>query len=258
MDTKQQGLIMTECALTPKENREQLTMLCFEKFCIPAMYLANRNVMSLYGNGYVTGCSVNSGDSITTLVPVYEGFALKHASKRMDIGGHDLTMYLIKLLISEKGYLMTGGMSLIPIIQHIKETLCFVSNDFEREMNMSKSIEKTYELPDEMLITLDKESIQTSQPLFDPNFIPRDNDMDGLHSEIYHSVLKCDLDLRKELFSTISLSGGNCQRHGIEKRLERELQLLVPPSLIQCVKLVDERSRPHCMDVSHIVHRKWF
>lgn len=52
--------------------------------------------------------------------------------------------------------------------------------------------------------------------------------MDGLHRHIYQSVLKCDVDHRKELYHNVILAGGNTMFEGLSERLWFELKNLVP------------------------------
>ena len=58
-------------------------------------------------SGLITGVVVDSGDGVTHVCPVYEGFALPHLTRRLDIAGRDITRYLIKVSMKVPGYYPT-------------------------------------------------------------------------------------------------------------------------------------------------------
>ena len=90
-------VLLTESPLNSKENREKMTQIMFETFNVPAMYIANQSVLSLYATGRTTGLVCDSGDSVTHSTPIYEGFAVNHAIAEIKIGGRDLTQFMAKL-----------------------------------------------------------------------------------------------------------------------------------------------------------------
>jgi actin-related protein 2 len=82
-----------------------------------------------------TGVVVDSGDGVTHIVPVYDGFALPHLTRRLDVAGRDVTRYLIKLLLT-RGYAFERTAD-FETVRGIKEALCYVSYDLDMDQKLS-------------------------------------------------------------------------------------------------------------------------
>ncbi|GFN80145.1 actin [Plakobranchus ocellatus] len=225
VDPEEHQVLITEVPLNAKANREKMTQILFETIRVPGLYIANQAVLPLFASGRNTGMVLDSGDSATHCVPIYENYALPHATISLDVGGRHLTDYLMKILSRKRPFLCTRAER--HTLRDIKETCCCVALDrdeVKHTTNHSKTLDKSYKLPDGHLIILGQERFMCPEPLFHPPLLGKDTD--GVHSMIYSSIKKCDVDIQKTLFANTVLSGGSTMFPGIGDRMQKELSAL--------------------------------
>nr|ABO26621.1 actin [Haliotis discus discus] len=225
-----QPVLMTEPPLNPKRNREKMTEILFEKFSVPGFYVSIQAVLSLYASGRGSGILLDCGDGVTHTVPIYEGYALPHAIRRMNLAGHHITSYLRRIL-HERGYDFTSTAE-FEIVRDMKEKLCYVPMDFKAEMKAaeeSSPLEKDYELPDGNVVTLGNERFRAPECLFKPSILAMESR--GIHEMMFKTLKKCDIDVRKDMCVNFILSGGSTMFPGITERLTKELIKLVPKTM---------------------------
>lgn len=118
-------MLLTEAPLNPRGNRDVAAQIFFDTFNVPALYTSVQAVLALcvrpvhprslpthlrpiychyrYSSGRTTGIVLDSGDGVTHAVPVFEGFSMPHAIRRVDIAGRDVTDHL-QLLLRKAGF----------------------------------------------------------------------------------------------------------------------------------------------------------
>jgi len=230
IDPGDHPILLTEPPLNPRPNREKMCEIMFETFNVPALYIAMQAVLSLYASGRTTGLVCDSGTGVTHVVPIYEGFALTHAISRLDLAGRDITEYLMRLL-RQRGYALTTSAEK-EIVRDIKEKLCYVALDPEKELKLAEKVsgmEKSYMLPDGETLTVGVERFLAPEVFFNPGAVGKETS--PMDEVIVEAVSKCDIDLRRDLYSNIVLSGGSTMFPGLKERLTKEIAEMIPENV---------------------------
>lgn len=229
VNPEEHPILLTEAPFNPKANREKTTQIMFETFHVPAMYLALAPVLALYASGRKSGTILESGYGVSHAVPIHDGFAIPKNILRLDSAGEYLTNYLKTCLIERDNSITKVDRE---IVRDIKEKLCYVAADFDKEMNAaasSSSVDKSYELPDGRVITIGSERFRCPEALFQRQLA--ETGFTGIHQLTYDAIMKCDESIRQELFANIVMAGGSTMFPGISERMQKEITALAPPTM---------------------------
>ncbi|KNC83398.1 actin-like protein 2 [Sphaeroforma arctica JP610] len=225
IDPSNSKILLTEPPQNPNENRRKMVEVMFEKYGFHSCYIAIQAVLTLYAQGLRTGVVVDSGDGVTHIVPVYEGFVLPHITRRLDIAGRDITRYLIKLMLM-RGYAFNQTAD-FETVRQLKEKHCYVAYDVDQEKKLADEttvLTESFELPDGRVVKIGEERFSAPEALFQPHLINVESQ--GIAEMLYSTIQSADIDTRSEFYKHIVLSGGSTMYPGLPSRLEREIKQL--------------------------------
>eukprot|EP00743_Colponemidia_sp_Colp-15_P001586 GILK01001732.1.p1 GENE.GILK01001732.1~~GILK01001732.1.p1 ORF type:complete len:397 (+),score=72.77 GILK01001732.1:58-1248(+) len=241
-------VLLTDVPLNSKANRQTMAEIMFEKFKVPSLTVINQAVLSLFACGRTRGIVVETGEGVTHAVPIFEGYALPHAISRLELAGKDLTNFLMKIMTA-RGYYNFNG-SHHHIVRDIKEKMCSVALNYDTSINEPDTLSeeaRSYELPDGKIISVDKECrFMCGEILFRPSMFGSESGSvpPGLHELTNNAILKCDGELRKDLYKNVVLAGGTSMLPGFGDRMRKELTGLLPAEISrQQLEIVPDSQR---------------
>lgn len=218
-------IMLTEAPLNPLENRKKTFQNMFERYQFAGAHMDIQAMLVLYAQGLLTGVVVDSGDGVTHIVGVYEGFVPQNSTRRLDVAGRHITEYLIKLL-QVRGYSFNRTADLATV-QRIKEKLCYVALNLKAELAIAEQttvlVEK-YQLPDGSIIKIGSERFEAPELLLNP--MKNDIEADGLPEMVFKMIRSSAMECQPEFYKHIVLSGGSSMYPGLPSRLEQDIKAL--------------------------------
>lgn len=166
---------------------------------------------------------VDSGDGVSHVIPLYDGFVPQNLIRRLDVAGRHITRYLIKLLLL-RGYAFNRTAD-FETVRQIKEKFCYVAYDIAAERKLAQEttvLEESYTLPDGRVIRIGRERFEAPEPLFNPSLV--DSEKPGLGDMVFDMIQAADMDTRSHYYKHIVLSGGTSMYPGFPTRLEKDIR----------------------------------
>mmetsp|Transcript_9565 Transcript_9565/g.11983 ORF Transcript_9565/g.11983 Transcript_9565/m.11983 type:complete len:395 (+) Transcript_9565:43-1227(+) len=222
IEPKDFKIMLTEPPMNPLANRRKLVEKMFETYGFSYCNVSIQAMLTLYAQGLLTGCVVDTGDGVTHVVPVWDGFVPQTLIRRLDVAGRHVTRYLIKLLLL-RGYAFNRTAD-FETVRQIKEKFCYVALDINAERKLAQQttvLEETYSLPDGRVIKIGRERFEAPECLFEPHLI--DVESKGVGNMVFDMIQDADIDTRAEYYKHIVLSGGSSMYPGLPSRLERDI-----------------------------------
>ena len=215
-------ILVTEPVNNPTKIREEICQNIFETHNFDKFQIQIQALLSAFGEGCMSTTVLDSGDGVTHVIPILNGYVMTPLIKRINLAGRYITEHLSKLLFL-RGYAFNTSAD-FETVREIKERCCFVSHDVEVDRKLSQettAYEMEYTLPDGSLINIGRERFEASEVLFNPQIAGLE--MDGMASLVFNAIREGDATARGDLFKHILLSGGTTMFPGFSTRMKVEM-----------------------------------
>eukprot|EP00753_Platysulcus_tardus_P020592 PLAT8259.1.p1 GENE.PLAT8259.1~~PLAT8259.1.p1 ORF type:complete len:418 (-),score=209.70 PLAT8259.1:139-1392(-) len=231
-------VLLTEPPLNTPENREATAEIMFETFNVPGLYIAVQAILALAASWTsrsmdertLSGTVIDSGDGVTHVIPVAEGYVIGSCIRHIPLAGRDITAFIQKLL-RERGEPIPPEDSL-EVSKKIKESHCYVCPDIVKEYNKYDSNPAKYfrafegrhpRTKSPYHVDVGYERFLGPEIFFNPEIFSSDFTT-PLPEVVDKSILACPIDTRRSLYKNIVLSGGSTMFKDFGRRLQRDIK----------------------------------
>ena len=256
-DPQEHYFVLTEPPMNPPENRENIAEIFFETFNVPGLYIGVQAVFALLGCSKshedmgvemdkdqekaiksLTGVVVDSGDGVTHIVPICDGYVLGSNIKHIPIAGRKITKFMEQMIRDRGEKIPTED--LYYATMELKEKHGYLAKDLIKEFSKydtKKSeggkIIQSYKFKKfsgvgtitgkPFSINVGYELFLGPESFFSPEIIDK-NWKASLDESIDLTIQQCPIDYRRRLYADVVFSGGSTSFKNLDKRLENSLQ----------------------------------
>ena len=237
-DPEDHYFLLTEPPMNTPENRELTAEIMFETFNVPGLYIAVQAVLALCasmlksGGGKsnsITGTVIDSGDGVTHIIPVVEGYVIGSCIKHIPLAGRDVTNFIMDMLRQRKENMPAEDA--LNIAKTIKEKYCYVCPDVVKEYQKYDEDPSKFKIyadtnprtNQKYQVDVGYERFLGPELFFSPEIFSSDW-TEPLPDVVDKTIQACPIDTRRPLYNYITLSGGSTMFKGFEKRLKRDVK----------------------------------
>lgn len=255
-------MLISEPAYTTKAQRLKLCELVFEKFNPPAVFIAKSPVLTAFASGRTNATVVDCGASHVTVSTVHEGFSLAKSVQKSPVGGDALDRLVLhqlaeigtdvrpryevkrqvvdeKLQVAYTDFPHTNPSyreyCQREIARELRESTCCVKQFVDSAPTPSMDC---YEIPQGSVYGYESKRFHPAEVLFDSIAIQAqerhamgilpDAEVRGMAELLTSCISASDIDLRRELYTNVILSGGLSLLPGTQQRLQSDVSMRLP------------------------------
>jgi len=260
--------LLTEPPLNAPENREYTAEIMFETFNVPGLYIAVQAVLALAASWTsknikertLTGTVIDSGDGVTHVIPVAEGYVIGSSIKHIPLAGRDITAF-VQNLMRERNEPIPPAESL-EVAERVKETYSYVCPDIVKEfLKYDQEPSKWFKQhPFTNSVTKKPYTVDVGYERFlgpeiflNPEIFSSDF-LTPLPKVVDDTIQTCPIDVRRGLYKNIVLSGGSTMFKDFAKRLARDIKRSVDYRIKRSEELSGGKIKAVPLEVNVISH----
>ncbi|KAJ1537656.1 Actin- protein 3, partial [Cladochytrium tenue] len=273
--------LLTEPPLNAPENREYTAEIFFESFGVKGLYIGVQAVLALAASWsrkreqVLTGTVIDSGDGVTHVIPVAEGYVIGSSIKHIPIAGSDITRFVQQLLRERENSIPPEES--MEVARRIKEMYSYVCPRIDREFAKYDAEPGKWFKRQEFIhsvtnkpysVDIGYERFLGPEIFFNPEIISSDF-LTPLPDVVDQVIQSCPIDTRKGLYKNIVLSGGSTMFKDFSRRLEKDIKKLTSTRLEMSAAMANlslgagQSVRSTEMEVNVVQHKRqryavWF
>eukprot|EP01086_Lenisia_limosa_P017208 TRINITY_DN80_c0_g1_i2.p2 TRINITY_DN80_c0_g1~~TRINITY_DN80_c0_g1_i2.p2 ORF type:complete len:423 (-),score=154.23 TRINITY_DN80_c0_g1_i2:225-1493(-) len=260
--------LLTEPPLNTPENREYTAEIMFETFNVPGLYIAVQAVLALAASwtsrsvkeNTLTGTVIDSGDGVTHVIPVAEGYVIGSSIKHIPLAGRDITQYVQQILRERENSIPPEES--LEVAKKIKEAYSYVCPDIVKEFTkydsdpakwLKKYVSVHKKTNKEWSCDIAYERFLGPELFFNPELFSSDF-LTPLPEVVDRTIQSCPIDTRRGLYKNIVLSGGSTMFKDFGRRLQRDVKRVTDQRIKLSEQLSGGKLKAKPIDVNVISH----